>query len=583
MKSFFLAALALILAPHAADAADDRLVLPPGVKQIPDVVYATVGNTRLHMDICLPEKMPGHALPAIVWIHGGGWKQGNYKWNRSAIFVKHGYAAVSIQYRFLDQAKFPAQIHDCKAAIRFLRANASRYGIDPDRIGVWGGSAGGHLAALLGTSGGIRELEGDLGNAGVSSRVQAVCEWYGPNDLTLRITEPEPGRKKPPLLVQLLGATFYENPAIYRLASPITHISKDDPPFLIVHGDNDELVPIEQARLMHDALLRAGVESTLITVKNGNHGLTAPGQNPSQEEIEKRMLEFFDKHLKKLTLADDFPAHVIFPPSRAGVNVPYARIGDRDLYVNILLPDTTPKRPLPVVVWIHGGGWAAGDYTRNRAAEFVKHGYAAASIEYRFTDVAPLPAQVYDCKAAIRFLRANAKTYGIDPDRIGVWGGSAGGHLAALLGTSGGVQELEGNLGNPEQSSAVQAVCTWYGCYDLLSGFVKPAKPGKQEQYYDFLGGTYSQKRRLAQLVSPITHVSADDPPFLIVHGDLDKTISIKQAELFDAALRKAGVECTFVRVRNGTHNFTDPNTQPGMQELAGVMLEFFDKHLKKQ
>lgn len=563
-------------------AEEDRSALPAGVRRVADIVYARAGNTDLHMDIGLPEKMPDRPLPVIVWIHGGGWKMGTYKWLRSASFVKHGYAAVSIQYRFLDEARFPAQIHDCKAAIRFLRANASKYGIDPNRIGVWGGSAGGHLAALLGTSGGVKELEGDEGNAGVSSRVQAVCEWYGPNDLTVSDHEPEPGRKKPPLLVQLLGATIKEKPELYRLASPITHVSSDDPPFLIVHGDADELVAFRQAQVMHDALTKTGVESALIKVREGNHGLTAKDMQPTAEEIEKRMVEFFDRHLKKPSETPAIPAHMVYPPGSDGVNIPYARVGDRDLCLNILLPKERSEKPWPVIVWIHGGGWAAGDYTRNRAAEFTKHGYAAVSIEYRFTDVAPLPAQVLDCKAAIRFLRAHAKEYNLDPDHIGVWGGSAGGHLAAMLGTSGDVKELDGE-GNLEQSSRVQCVCSWFGMYDMNAGFVRPPRPGKPDQVYEFLGGTYGQKRDLIKLASPVTHITKDDPPFLIVHGDKDRTIPVKQAELFDEALRKAGVRSTLIRIKGGDHNFTTPDTQPTMAEVGKAMLEFFDKHLKKQ
>lgn len=298
MKRLLILLAVLLAIASAAISAEHDLTLPPGVRQIPDVVYAKVGDTELHMDIGLPEKMPDKPLPVIVWIHGGGWKTGTYKWNRSAVFVKHGYASVSVQYRFLDAAKFPAQIYDCKAAIRFLRANAAKYGIDPKRIGVWGGSAGGHLAALLGTSGGVKELEGDEGNLDQSSRVQAVCEWYGPNDLTVGGRAPEPGRKKPPLLVQLFGATYKENPEIYKLASPISHVTKDDPPFLIVQGDADKLVPFSQAQSFYDALRKAGVDATLIKVKNGNHGLTAEDEEPSVGEIEKKMAKFFDEHLR---------------------------------------------------------------------------------------------------------------------------------------------------------------------------------------------------------------------------------------------------------------------------------------------
>jgi len=228
-----------------------------------------------------------------------------------------------------------------------------------------------------------------------------------------------------------------------------------------------------------------------------------------------------------------------------------------------------------MIVWIHGGGWKIGDYTRNRAA---------VSIQYRFTDLAPLPAQVYDCKTAIRFLRANAATYGLDPNHIGVWGGSAGGHLAALIGTSADVKELEADLDNAEQSSRVQAVSPWYGLYDMTAGNKDPKRDAKKpDRFIEFLGGTFADKRDLAKLVSAVTHASRDDPPFLIVHGELDRTMPIRQAELLHDALTKAGAKATLIRVKGGNHNLTAPDMQPDMDEIERRMLEFFDQHLKPQ
>lgn len=265
-----------------------------------------------------------------------------------------------------------------------------------------------------------------------------------------------------------------------------------------------------------------------------------------------------------------------------GTNIVYAKVGDRELHINLVLPKRRPATPLPVIVWIHGGGWRIGDYTRNRAAWFAEHGYAAVSIEYRFLDVALLPAQVYDCKAAIRFLRANAKTYGLDPNHIGVWGGSAGGHLAALIGTSADVTELEGDLGNAGQSSRVQAVSPWYGLYDMTARNKGRKKDSpKPSPYIEFLGGTFEEKRDLAKLVSACTHASKDDPPFLIVHGEIDRTMPIRQAELLNDALTKAGVAVTFLRVKNGDHNLTRLDMEPNMEEIEKRMLSFFDKFLK--
>ncbi len=262
-----------------------------------DVVYAQVGDRELHIDIAVPEGGVGKPRPAVVWIHGGGWKKGTYKMNLARRFTDHGYVVASVEYRLSGEAVFPAQITDCKAAIRFVRAKAKEYGIDPDRIGVWGGSAGGHLAALLGTTAGTRELEGDYGNVGVSDKVQAACVFYGPADLT--VTREVPGKKKPGPVAELLGGKPTEKPALAKLASPIRHITRDDAPFLLVHGDKDPLVPTAQSESFCAALRKAGVDATFIRVKNAGHGFNQPGIEPTWDEIMKSVREFFDKHLGK--------------------------------------------------------------------------------------------------------------------------------------------------------------------------------------------------------------------------------------------------------------------------------------------
>ncbi|MDH7602492.1 MAG: alpha/beta hydrolase [Armatimonadota bacterium] len=262
-----------------------------------DVVYAKIGERVLHMDIAVPEDGTGKPHPTVVWIHGGGWKTGTYKMNMARWLTDHGYVVASIEYRLSGEAKFPAQITDCKAAIRFLRANSRKYGIDANRIGVWGGSAGGHLAALLGTTHGIKELEGDYGNVGISSRVQAVCVFYGPCDLTLPIAR-DPAKKKPGPVAELLGGQLSEKPELAKLASPIFFVTRDDPPFLLVHGEQDPLVPIEQAEKMTDALKKAGADVTFIRVKNAGHGFDKQGIEPSWSEIMTSVREFFDRCLR---------------------------------------------------------------------------------------------------------------------------------------------------------------------------------------------------------------------------------------------------------------------------------------------
>jgi acetyl esterase/lipase len=263
--------------------------LPKGVKAFRDLAYVNGGHERNRLDLYLPEKAEGR-LPVVVWIHGGAWYAGSKEWCRALPFVARGYAVASINYRLSQHAIFPAQIEDCKAAIRWLRANAAKYHLDPAHIGVWGESAGGHLVALLGTAGGVKEFEGRGGNLDQSSRVQCVVDWFGPTELTLMGIEGDPPHSPVALLI---GGPAQENKEKARKASPLTYVDKNSAPFLIMHGDNDNIVPLRQSELLAKALKKAGVEVKLEVIKGNGHG--GPGFNSleSRQLIEK----FFAKHL----------------------------------------------------------------------------------------------------------------------------------------------------------------------------------------------------------------------------------------------------------------------------------------------
>lgn len=270
--------------------------LPPGVRVLRDIEYVPGGGKSRSLDLYLPEQ-PGAPRPLVVWIHGGAWKSGTKDGNPAARLLEAGFASASVEYRLSQEAVFPAQIEDCKAAIRFLRANAAKYGIDPARIGVWGASAGGHLVALLGTAGDAKEFERGA-NAGVSSRVQAVCDWFGPaNLLTMgvqsgpesRLQHDAPNSPES----QLVGGPVQELKDKARAASPLTYVSTDDPPFLIMHGDRDPVVPFAQSQELHDALQRAGVESRLHVIQGGGHG----GAGFNAPEVQAMIREFFTRHL----------------------------------------------------------------------------------------------------------------------------------------------------------------------------------------------------------------------------------------------------------------------------------------------
>ncbi len=267
-----------------------------GVVAHRDLVYVPDGHERQKLDLYLPEKGEG-PFPLIIWIHGGGWQSGS-KENCLPLrvgFVNKGFAVASINYRLSGHAVFPAQIEDAKTAIRWLRAHALEYSIDPDRFGLWGSSAGGHLVALAGTSGEEKSFE--VGpHLDVSSRVKAVCDFYGPTDFLAFVTSPGYQRHADAFSPEskLIGGPVKEHPEKAAKLNPITYVSADDPPFLIVHGNQDAVVPIGQSRLLHTALLKAGVVVDFHTIEGGGHG--GPGfQKP---EIEGMVSAFFDKHLK---------------------------------------------------------------------------------------------------------------------------------------------------------------------------------------------------------------------------------------------------------------------------------------------
>jgi len=261
-----------------------------------DLEYARVGEKRLHLDLYLPEQSES-PRPVVVWVHGGAWSGGDKSSTQAVGLVRHGYATASISYRLSGEAVFPAQIHDCKAAIRWLRAHAKEYKLDPDHIGVWGSSAGGHLVALLGTSGNVRELEGNVGgNLEYSSRVQAVCDWYGPSDLLTIGDAPSDLRHNAPDSpeAKLIGGAIHQHRDAARRASPTTYVTGDAPPFLIMHGDQDMVVPISQSETLYEVLRKAGVEVTYLPQKGAAHG------GPEFVTLENLQLirEFFDRHLK---------------------------------------------------------------------------------------------------------------------------------------------------------------------------------------------------------------------------------------------------------------------------------------------
>jgi len=259
---------------------------------IKNVEYVPGGHERQKLDIYRPVERGESPPPLIIWVHGGAWQGGSKENCPAWRFTKRGYIFASINYRLSQHAVFPAQIEDCKAAVRYLRANAGKYGFDPNHFGAWGASAGGHLVALLGTTGDVKEFEKGE-NLNVSSRVQAVCDYFGPTDFTLISRFPSTMDHNAPDSpeAKLIGGPIQENKDKCKRANPITYVTKDDPPFLIVHGNKDPLVPHNQSEILLEALKKAKVEAKLHIVEGGGHGFKDPA-------IEKMVEDFFDSRLK---------------------------------------------------------------------------------------------------------------------------------------------------------------------------------------------------------------------------------------------------------------------------------------------
>jgi acetyl esterase/lipase len=265
----------------------------PTIRVENDVVFGKGGKTELKLDLAMPKDGEG-PFPAIVCIHGGGWVSGDRKQMEKTIEVlaRRGYVAISPDYRLAPRDRFPAQIEDCKAAVRWLRANAETYHVDTRRIGVVGFSAGGHLACLLGVTGKDDGLEGEGGNAEQSSAVQAVVSFFGPTDLTRDVWDKDVRTKN---LVPLLGGTPDEKAGAYRKASPMTYAGKNAPPFLFLHGTKDRVVPIQQAKDLAEKLRKAGGSARLVSVEDEGHGW----RGEKLLSTLTQMMDFFDETLKK--------------------------------------------------------------------------------------------------------------------------------------------------------------------------------------------------------------------------------------------------------------------------------------------
>ncbi|UCE46980.1 MAG: alpha/beta hydrolase fold domain-containing protein, partial [Phycisphaerales bacterium] len=404
-------------------------------------------------------------------------------------------------------------------------------GLDPDRIGAWGSSAGGHLVAFLGTAGDVGEFD-TKANAKYSSRVQAVCDWYGPTDFLQmdkhslkgsRLIHDAPNSPES----QLVGGPIQAEPyrSLVRKANPITYVTKDDPPFLIMHGDKDMSVPLHQSELLHDALAKAGVDATLHVVNGAGHGLR--GGEESSEKLFEIVVAFFDRHLKTQKLKADPKSRrgarkrpQLRPPTHKDVKYGPHERNVLDFY------QAKSDTPSPVAVYIHGGGFRGGSKRSLNAGtlrELLDAGISVAAVEYRLVSDKPLPAAHHDSLRALQFIRSKAKQWNIDKTHVGAFGGSAGAQICMWLAFHDEMADPSSLDPMQRESSRLTCVATNGGQTTMdfdwwmrwIPGYDKPHRD-RTEVFGDVMD---EELHKIIKDISALSLITADDPPIFMSYG----------------------------------------------------------------
>jgi acetyl esterase/lipase len=524
-------------------------------------------------------------------------------------YLAAGISVVSINYRYSWQAQLAgvkppvkAPLEDAARALQFVRSKAAEWNIDKKRIGASGGSAGACSSIWLAMHDDMADPKSSdpishestrlwcaaVNGAQTSLDPQQLKEWtpnsrYGGH--AFGFMDPNDIRDRDKHFAEFLAHREEVLPWIKEY-SPIEHASADDPPIYLIYNappalGQEQKDPTHTANYgvkLQEKLHRLGVECELVY--------------PGAPDVKHKSIDEF--LIEKLKGPAPKSASLTRPfyhaPQDVEVHedVVYGKVDGTELHVDIAYPKQTPAKPMPAVLLIHGGGWAGGTHKGYLPTYLAQNGYFLATVEYRLSGEAPWPAQIEDCKLAVRWLRANAAKYHVNPERIGVMGHSAGGHLVSCLGALGNETTLD--VGDfHDQNSRVQAVVDEAGPVDFTPegrptiGAVKDDHPGLIKLF----GGSYDAKTDAWKQASSALHVSAQTPPFLIIHGEEDHLVPIKQAEEMAAALKKAGVPYEMVRIKNGGHGLradkpSDPPAEPDTKAQQDIILHFFDQQLKK-
>ncbi len=526
-----------------------------------DVPYVDGSIDRFQtMDIKLPSTGEG-PYPVIMFIHGGAWVIGDktdqeLRAGQEAALA-NGYAIANINYRYAKDANWPAPMYDCKAAARFLRANADKYCLDGENVIAWGASAGAHLAQFMGVTNGMPEFEDlAMGNAEYSSDVTAVLSYYGISNAATwydggLLGLGNIGGRTPKQA--LLGDSYTEAQAL--AASPITYVDENTVPMFLAHGKNDSLVWFDQSTNM-EKKLKEYIDFELVDTyypDNAEHAAPVWQTDPAPT---KAAMNFLQKRLKPTVNLDSIentrPSSWtvdISSYSDKYVNLYYANTTNDLQKLHLIMPPNKAELDkVSVLIFIHGGGFAGGEsngmnilYTAEGPLRALEKGYAVALVDYRLSQRSQgargafFPEPIYDIKAAIRYLRANASLYGLDTDRFAIWGESAGGHLVNFVGLTNNDPKYDNlSMGNAGYSSAVQAVVSFYAITDMTTD-------ANAQYRYDILGSNYTNTEMIKE-ASPISHVTASAPPTYLQHGMADTEVHYTDSErLYDLIMEKTG------------------------------------------
>ena len=583
-------AISILLSPSARAAVDEN------------VVYAMRGGLAMLMDVHYPERSNGLG---IVFISGSGWhapltydasplKASGFARLYVPPLNSAGYTVFVVNHRAAPRYGYPMPLEDGQRAVRFVRRHADRYGIDRDRIGGVGGSSGGHLISMLGVLDGNGYSSDPDPVERESAKLQAVVARAAPTDLTQF-----KGRFSSASVASLIGMRLGQRDGpgtqeyrTYRKASPSAYVSPDDPPFLLLHGTADDRVPYAQSENFAARLAADGVGAELVRIEGGGHGPSFPGATDPPDYLDA-MVRFFDAELSGARSSSKQPPAAIAVDPDVDRNVVFGMVSGGALLMDVYLPRQSNGHG---VIHITGSGWhsplAANAPQQKASAQvqvfglpLVEAGYTVFAVNHRTAPLNKYPAPLEDVERAVRFVRHHAERWGIDPDRIGGVGGSSGGHLTLML----GLRDSQGDAGDPDpvnrESARLQTIVPWAPPTDLVM---------HNGQYGSGTFASLFGMRLMARDpetsapfqafrdASPVRHVTGDDPPTLLIHGDADAVVPIEHSHLLAEAMRNAGATVKVLTVPGGGHGARFPGKTPEAPDFVTASVEWFDRHLRE-